>query len=170
MKHQFTDTLAISFSKVKLSLLILLTGLFTVSSIGLFFEDYFYAKVFGSLGVVLFGFGLLRLVLMFFSKIPALIISSRGIRSNSNHKSIGKVLWKDIEDITFQKSGFQRFVALDLKNPQDYIHQANWMSKLVTRINFTSGHAPIIISTLTLDISLEELTILIQGYFDNFKL
>ncbi|MEZ4883601.1 MAG: STM3941 family protein [Chitinophagales bacterium] len=181
-----TDIIEIPLSKVKLSLLLLSSILFVVLSYWLllryinshdsFFEgDSWFICIVSVLGFLMGLGGMYFFTKKLFDKKPGLVIDELGIIDNSGGLSIGRIYWTDIIDIyeyTVQVgiASKQRFVAITLQNPKDYIaRQANPLKKKIMQSNEKYMGTPVSISANGLKISFDELLILIEEKMQNFK-
>ncbi|MCH9814644.1 MAG: hypothetical protein K0U47_11970 [Epsilonproteobacteria bacterium] len=162
-------TYNIPFSKTKLFFLGLLTAILTLASIGLFLEEYYFGKVFGLLGFLLFGYGLYLIIVRYFTKSPGLIISTEGITNNMYYQKLTMIPWSDITHITTEESGFQRIITIHVKNPHIYIAKNNPFNQLLSRINCAFAQTPIILTTTTLKIDFDSLLQVVEQAFAEAK-
>jgi len=89
---------------------------------------------------------------------PGLIIGNNGMTDNSSGVSAGQILWSDIENISVIEIHRQKFIMLDVKNPQDYIgRQANGFKRRMMEMNYKMYGTPLCITSNGLKISFDQL-------------
>lgn len=128
-------------------------------------------KMIGYASIVFFGVCALFISQKLFDKKPGLVIDEEGITDNSSGVSAGKILWKDIKDISVQEVANQKFIMLEMKNPEFYLQrEKNPIKKGMMELNYKLYQTPINISINGLKIDFEELNELISEKFIKCKL
>lgn len=127
--------------------------------------------IFSGIASILF-FGLMSFVISkkIFDTTPGLIISNDGLTDNSSGISAGFVPWSDIKEITEIKIVNQQFIKLVVGNPEVYIaRQPNAFKRWVAQRNYKMYGSPIGISANGLKYTYEDLNVLIQRRFQEYK-
>jgi len=122
----------------------------TVAFIGIIF--------FGSCGV----YGLVK----FFDTKPGLIINSTGITDNSSGVSAGLILWHEITGISVKEMHSQKFLTIEVTDPQKYIARGNFIKRMFNAANLKFYGSPIQISSTSLKTDFNSLVDII---FENYK-
>lgn len=138
--------------------------------------DNIIVKNFAAYGAVLMGiFGLYFFSKKLFDKNAGLIIDEEGIIDNSSAVSVGKILWKDIMEITERSiqasiTSKQKFITIILKNPEEYIsRQTNVIKRKSIAMNVKYTGSPVNISTNGLTMPFEELKNLLIKKLHEFE-
>ena len=112
----------------------------------------------GIAGIIFFG------VLMFFwfkklfDKKNGLTINDVGIIDNSNGTSIGLIKWNDIIGFRTEQEFSQKFIMVDVKNPEYYIEKRkNGLGKKAMEMNYAKYGSPITIISNSLNYKFSEL-------------
>jgi hypothetical protein len=115
-------------------------------------------RFWGIAGIIIFGglsfFGFKKL----FDKKNGLIINDVGIIDNSNETSIGLIKWNDIIGFRTEQEFSQKFIMVDVKNPEYYIEKRkNGLVKKAMEMNYSKYGSPITIISNSLDYKFLEL-------------
>jgi hypothetical protein len=124
----------------------------------------------GFVGILFFGFIGFFILKKLFDKSPGLIISNDGITDNSSGVSAGFIPWSDIKEIREVRVVNQKFINLVVKNPEVYIdRQSNAFKRWIAQKNYKLYGTAIGISANGLKYNYEELKVLIQKRFQEYK-
>jgi hypothetical protein len=174
------DQLEIQLSKTKLTLMAIGSLAFVIAGIcGVINPTRFISFLYrsptfiflsGLAGIIFFGFVGFYLLKKLFDKKPGLIISNNGIVDNSSGISVGFVPWSDIKEIKETMVANQKFINLIVKNPQHYIEgQPTKLKRWIVKRNYKSFGTPIGISANGLKYNYDELKLLLQQRFEQYK-
>ena len=107
-------------------------------------------------------------VLMLLSKSPGLVINPSGIIDNTTGISAGKISWNNIKRtyVTQLRSG--SFLTIEVSDPEQYLKQGNYLSRVFKWVNHVFFHSPIHISSHALDISFSEMVETIEQYHKKY--
>lgn len=114
--------------------------------------------------VVFFGLcGIFAFVKLFDRK-PGLIFDAAGIVDNASGVSAGLIPWSEIIGAkTFSMRG-QKFLIIELKEPEEYLGRGNWLKQLAVYANYKMCGSPITISATALKTGFSELLSLFNQY------
>lgn len=123
-------------------------------------------KWIGYASVVFFGACAIFISQKLFDKKPGLIIDEEGITDNSSGVSAGKILWKDVKEISEHEVMGQKFIMLRMKNPEFYLQrEKDPIKRRMMELNYKLYGTPINIAANGLKISFGELYTLIMKTF-----
>jgi len=148
-------------NKYKIFFLCLGALLFVYAGFLMLMEDSFFINFLGVIGIIFFGYGVIKISLELLSKSPRLIVNEIGIFEYS----MGMISWNDITDISITHAARQKFITLHVKNPNDYMKKLNMFGKLFASLNNVFYQSPIHISSAGLDINFNELHSIIEEKF-----
>lgn len=160
------NEIIIPLSKTKLvkyfigSLLFVAAGLLFILKSELFIKsnDPAVIKIIGYASVIFFGACAVLIGGKLFDKKPGLVIDGEGITDNSSGVSAGKILWKDVKDISAQEVMSQKFIMLKMKNPEFYLQrEKNPIKKRMMELNYRLYQTPVNISANGLKIGFDKL-------------
>jgi hypothetical protein len=100
----------------------------------------------------------------FLSKSPGLVINRAGIIDNTTGASAGKIPWENIGRIFVTQQRSTQFLTIEVHNPEQYLRQGTFLSRIFKRINYTFFHSPIHISAHALDVSFSEMVESVERY------
>ena len=101
---------------------------------------------------------------------PGLIIDSIGLFDNSGALSAGQILWEDIENISVLEMHKQKFLMLEVKNPQEYIdRQKSLLKRKGMELNYKMYGTPICIIANGLKMPFQELYFLVSQKFQKTR-
>ena len=89
--------------------------------------------------------------------LPGLVLDSRGITDNSNRVAAGFIPWDQITAIKIGTIKGQRFLTIEVADPQAFIARSGPLLRLVHTMNVHLCGSPINISSNSLKISFDEL-------------
>ena len=95
---------------------------------------------------------------------PAVIITDRGIVDNSSGLSAGLIPWEEIAGISFTSYQSQRFLGIELKDPERLLSRLPRWKRAVMRLNARIGFSIVNIPQVTIAMPLGELYDLIVSY------
>lgn len=170
----------IQLSKIKL--LLMLVGSLTFVALGLWLvinppTNQHYHRyspttilIAGYASIIFFGLGVLIFIRKLSDNRPGLIIDDLGLSDNSSGVAGGQILWSDILGISVLKVHRQKFVMLQVKNPEDYINrQTNAFKRKMMEMNFKMYGSPLSITSNGLKISFNDLHKLLVDSYDAAK-
>lgn len=128
-----------------------------------------FIQIIGIVAVVFFGVCGLFAFKKLFDKKDGLIINQDGIIDNASGTSIGLVKWTDITGIEITQVHSQKFIMIEVSNPQYYINlQKNRIGKMAMKANYNKYGTPISISANSLKTDFTALKKLIEKqYLEN---
>lgn len=95
-----------------------------------------------------------------------LIIDENEITDNSSANSIGLIKWSDITGIRVLQVLNEKFVVIDVSNPEHYIDlKKNGVGKLIMKANYKKYGSPIGITANSLKADFEEVWEIIQQHY-----
>jgi hypothetical protein len=171
----------IQLSKIKL--LLVLIGSLTFVALGLWLVisqptihvdsstvDLIRLFIAGWLSIIFFGLCTLLSIRKLADNRPGLTINDIGITDNSSGISCGQIHWSDILNISVLKIQRQKFIMLQVKNPEDYINrQTSKFKRKMLKMNFNKFGSPLSISSNGLKISFNDLHKLLVDSYDAAK-
>ncbi|GER57959.1 hypothetical protein ULMA_00670 [Patiriisocius marinus] len=128
-----------------------------------------FIQIIGIVAVVFFGVCGLFAFKKLFDEKDGLIINQDGIIDNASGTSIGLVKWTDITGIGMEQVHSQKFIMIEVSNPQYYINlQKNRIGKMAMKANYNKYGTPISISANSLKTDFTALKKLIEKqYLEN---
>jgi hypothetical protein len=125
---------------------------------------------FGIAAMLFFGYIGFFIIKKLSDKTPGLIISNEGVTDNSSAVSAGFIPWSDVVDITDFRFLHQKFVSIDLKDPQGFIEkQDSVIKRKAMQFNQTTYGAPISISANALQCNHNKLKAMLKSQFKEYK-
>ena len=158
-------------SEIKIPLNKFKISLLTFGSILFVIAGYFMLWNFiGIIAIIFFGAtGIYGLTKLFDSK-TGLKIDSSGITDNTNATSIGLIKWKDIYQIRSQQVASEKFIMIDLIDPEKYLDKVkNGLKKRLMKTNMRMYGTPISITSRTLKYNFSELEKILLTEFERNK-
>jgi hypothetical protein len=119
-------------------------------------------RIAGLAGVVFCGCASIYFLLRLTRPKPSLLINESGMVDNASALSGGFVRWDEIESISISLVGRQQFLAVNLKDPQEFLSRQPSTKAALMRMNMGLAGTPICIPRSTLPMTLEELMEAIQ--------
>lgn len=173
------DEIKIPLSKHKISLLFLGALLFVIFGIWFLYNPETFAdsiyrprssefiQIVGIIAVVFFGICGIFAFKKLFDKKDGLIINKSGITDNSSGTSVGLIKWNDIVGIEIAKVHSQKFIMIEVSNPEYYISlKKSSIGKMAMKANYNQFGTPLSISANSLRINFAELRTIIEEQFD----
>ena len=164
----------IPLSKTKLTLLLLGATAFVVVGLCLLCKHLYAAASTGFGSVLLTIVGVAAVIFFgacagFYARKlldnkPGIVFDERGLFDNSSFVAAGQILWADIETVSVLQLHRQKFVVLQVRNPQQYIdRQASAFKRKVMTLNHKLYGTPLHISANGLQVSFDQLFVLITN-------
>jgi hypothetical protein len=116
-----------------------------------------YIQGVAALGMAFFGLCGLNAFFKLFERAPGLIIDAQGIVDNSSGVSAGRIPWSDIQGFRTMTVQGQRFLTIDVKDPDKYVQRAPFLKRQLVGLNAKYFGGPIQISANALKINFDEL-------------
>jgi hypothetical protein len=124
-------------------------------------------RIIGIIGIAFFGVCSFFIFKKMFDKKYGLIIDKNGITDNSNATSIGLVKWKDITGIRVLEVVNQKFVMIDVSNPEHYIGlKKSGIGKMAMKANYNKYGSPISITANSLKTDFNEVRKIIEKQYE----
>jgi hypothetical protein len=171
------DDIKIPLSKNKIILLFL--GALIFVFLGVWFAinpERFITRIFrnpdliriaGIVSIAFFGICSVFIFKKLFDKKYGLIIDKMGITDNSNATSIGLVKWEDIIGIRVLEVVSQKFIMVDVSNPEYYIGlKKNGIGKMAMKANYNKYGSPIGITANSLKSNFDEMRKIIEKQYE----
>lgn len=112
--------------------------------------------------IIFFGLcGLYILVKLFDSK-PGLILDSEGIHDNSSAVAADLIRWKEIKGIEVDSVLLNKFIRIDLKDPEALIARHTGVKKWLMQMNYKQYDSPAFITSSTLNCKFTKLEKLLK--------
>jgi hypothetical protein len=164
MTNEEANPIVIPLSTVKIVLLLL--GSIAFVAVGLWLWSHaeeiryrhpLYIRAAAGAAVGFFGlcgiFGLFKL----FDYAPGLIVDDEGIIDNSSGISAGRIPWSDIRGFEIRTVQNQRFLTIEVHNPEKYVQRAHVLKRPLVAFNASHFGGPIQISANALKMNFDEL-------------
>jgi hypothetical protein len=170
------DQFVVPLSRVKISLILLGSAAFVTASLWLWMNadliprrNPLYIQGVAALGMAFSGLCGLYAFFKFFDSAPGLIIDAHGIVDNSSGVSAGRIPWSDIQGFRTMTVQRQRFLTIDVKDPDKYIQRAPFLKRQLVGLNAKYFGGPIQISANTLKINFDELFKVANDFFEKYR-
>jgi len=108
------------------------------------------AMVFGG-AALFFGVRWLR------DRSPGMILDDDGFDDRSSAVAVGRVPWRDVQDVQTMTIAGQRFIVVRVHEPAPYIERGTWIQRSTRRANARRCGSPITITVGMLGIGCDEL-------------
>ncbi|MDP5138574.1 hypothetical protein ORJ04_21745 [Rheinheimera baltica] len=119
----------------------------------------------GVVSIVFFGLCGFIGIKKLFDKSPGLIINSEGILDNSSGVSAGIIPWAEIVGIGEYQIHKQKFISIQVKDPEKYVNTGNALKRMANRANIKMCGTPVNISANSLKINYDDLLKIITEYY-----
>jgi hypothetical protein len=131
------------------------------------FKNIYFIKIIGFLVIFISLILLISYTIKLFDNKVGLIITDEFIIDNSVFESVGKIYWYDIKNIKLE----EKYVCLNItkKFEKDYIKRLNLLKKIIIIVKKRNYKSSIMISSVNLDCSNEELVDFINKEFKKYK-
>jgi hypothetical protein len=126
-------------------------------------------RIIGIIGVAFFGLCLFFIFKKMFDKKYGLIIDKNGITDNSNAMSIGLVKWNDITGIKVLEVVNQKFIIINVSNPEYYIGlKKTGIGKMAMKANYKKYGSPISITANSLKLNFDGIKEIIEKQYEKY--
>jgi len=126
-------------------------------------------RIVGVVSTAFFGVCGVFIFKKLFDKKHGLIIDKNGIIDNSNGTSIGLIKWSDIVGIRIEQVHSQKFIMIDVSNPEYYIElKKSRIGKMAMKANFNRYGSPISITANSLKTNFSELKEIIYNEYEKY--
>ena len=170
MSNVATERILIPLSKTKIGLLLVGSGVFVAASLWLWnhadeipYHNALYVEVVAIAAIGFFGLCGLYALFKLFDTEPGLIVDAEGIVDNSSAVSAGRIPWSDICGFKIKSVQKQRFLTIEVHNPDAYVRKANFLKRPLAALNMKYFGGPIQISANTLKVDFDRLIELVTG-------
>jgi len=174
------DIIEIKSSRIQLSVFFIVTALFVAVGVWFvlepkrgvspLFQNIILIRIIGVVCVVFFGLCGLFILRKLGDKKAAFIISNEGVTDRTNATSIGFILWADVVAIRETAVINQKFVTIDVKDPEYYINlQTSLVKRKLMQINYQQYGSLISISANALQCHHQQLKTLLEDAFKKYQ-
>lgn len=129
----------------------------------------------GIKGVIAAWFGLplftligAAILLKLISTRPAVTIDRHGITDHASGLAVGFIPWSDFAGAYIAQTQNQKYLAIALVNPQQYVAKAFVVRRLIMRLNSSWSGSIVNIPQIALPLTVEELLVHINRYAQAF--
>ena len=175
MRNGTPDQFVVPLSRVKISLILLGSAAFVTMSLWLWMNagliprrNPLYVQGVAALGIAFFGLCGLYAFFKLFDMAPGLVIDSKGIIDNSSGVSAGRIPWSEIQGFHTTTVQRQRFLTIDVKDPDKYVQRAPFVKRQLVGVNAKYFGGPIQISANALKINFDELLKVANDFFEKY--
>lgn len=176
MESPKTDEVVIALSKTKIILLCLGSFVFVGGSYWIWSIadaqprfNLLFCKTIAVAGAIFFGLCGFCWCMKIFDGKPGLIIDEEGIVDNSSGVAAGRIPWDEINGFAVVGNGRQRFVVIDVTDPQRYVNRGGSLKRMLNAANLRLMGSPINISSNSLNVSFDELLQLLTTAIEKYK-
>lgn len=103
------------------------------------------------------------------SRSPGLILDDKGLTDRSSGASVGFVPWSEIVGLSTHKVRGQRWIIVQVSNPEKYAKMGNFLQRIMKKENYMLTGSPVYIVVNMLKIEPQELHDLIERHFDRCR-
>lgn len=175
-----TDKIEILFSKNKLILMLIGSGLFVAGGIRFVVNPDSISKstivssefifILGIVSILFFGLCAIVALRKLFDNKPGFILDNQGLTDNSSGFSAGRISWSDIESISVVQIKRTKLIMLSIKDSKNFIsNQKSSLKKKIMQMNMNLYGVPVSISSNSLQIKFDDLLSLINEYWNANK-
>ena len=119
--------------------------------------------------IVFFGLCGLYAAVKLFDRTPGLVIDEVGIIDNSSGLAVGRIPWSEIEGIHITRVQGQRFLTLQVRDPEKYVKRSSFLRRQITWLNVKYFNGPIHISANGLKMGFDELVKVVGQRFEEYR-
>jgi hypothetical protein len=170
MSNVTAERILIPLSKTKIVLLLVGSVVFVAVSLWLWdhadeipHRNPLYVEAVAIAGIGFFGLCGLYALFKLFDTAPGLIVDAEGIVDNSSGVSAGRIPWSHICGFKIKSVHKQRFLTIEVHNPETYVRKANFLKRPLVTLNMKYFGGPIQISANTLKIDFDRLIEVVTG-------
>jgi len=113
-----------------------------------------FARIAGWSGLVFFGLCFVAIALMAFQRTPQVVISEDGI--DDRRWKLGVVPWDDVRDMSMRSMGNNRFICVELVDPEKYLGNLSWWQRKLMRANTAVGFPGLVVNCTGLSPGVDE--------------
>lgn len=154
--------ISIPLSKKKIVLLFAGSATFVAIGFALLGNESFIKKTWATLCITFFGACGFYAFFKLFDRSPGLIIDDQGFTDYSSAAAVGRIAWKDVTELRVTRISGQKFLTIDVKNPDEYVARLGPLSSRLASANISLVNSPINISSSTLAINFDGLVTLMS--------
>jgi hypothetical protein len=125
-----------------------------------------FVKAVAVAGISFFGLSAIYVGYKVFDSRPGLIIDSLGIIDNSSAVAAGRIFWHDIVGLNVSTISRQRFIVIEVVDPQEFIERGNLFRRILNTLNMKMMGSPIAISSNSLRANFDQLVALLTDAFE----
>lgn len=126
-------------------------------------------KLLAVVDIVFFGACMVYAFLKLFDNNVALLIDERGVTDNSSAVAAGLIEWKNILSISVTEVTGQKFLTIEVSNPEEIINRQVGWKKILSGLNRSLYESPVQISANILDYNFEELHRVLQENLAKYR-
>lgn len=157
------ENIEIRFSRVKVSLLLLLALIFVIGGIFILsVAKDTRGQIIGGSSILLFGFGAVVFLIQLLNTAPRIILDDEGIEDKS--LDVGKILWDDIEAAYPNNVFTNKFISLQVRNIEKYLQRTSKPKRKLASYNQALGFETLNLNLVGLAISPKNLMTLITAH------
>ena len=160
------EQIVIPLSKSKLMLAFLGSLAFVATGIWIVvITEEIYITIAGSVGILFFGLCAVYCFFKFQDSAPGLIINHSCVIDNSSGIAAGEIPWSDVIEMAVLEIRGQKMVCMFVHNPEQYINrQKSFFRRFAMKQNLSMYGTPLIISSVSIKISFDELLGVLNEY------
>jgi hypothetical protein len=176
MPNESPDLILVSPSKLKIALACVGSAVFVAAGLLMWtFADRaplhraLYLKAAAGACVGFFGLCGVFALLKLFDTAPGLIVDAEGIVDRSSLGSVGRIPWSDIRGFKVTTVRKQRFLTVEVHNPEKYVQRASLVLRPLVAVNARYFGSPVQISSHNLKINFDELVSVLSGSYAKYR-
>lgn len=123
----------------------------------------------GYVSVLFFGLCTIFIFYKYFDKKSGLIIDKNGITDNTNFTSVGLIEWSEIIGIRTQQVMSNKFILIDVLNPEKFIEKSSKFKASLMKINLKTYGTPLSITSNSLNYNFDKLEKLLKREFTKYN-
>lgn len=154
-----------SFIRYVLLSLLLLTACCFILYQGLLGQNALHIFAAGA-GVVLFTAALVFFLRRFAGPPYSLVLKESGLWDNASEAALGLIAWEDIQSLKLGSIHSQKFIVIQVRNPDDYMSRLSPLRQKLAKANFQLTGSPVNIPLSYLDASTEDILQAIESFLN----
>ena len=144
--------------------------LFVAASLAIIAEGSALTLIVGAVGALTFGgFGIAWIVLLLRTG-PGLVVDDTGFDDRSSASAVGRVSWVDVRVLSRRSIAGTSLVVVDVRDPEAYSARLSRFARVVATANRHMLGSPVVISSVSLKISFESLSKLLNEGLEQYHL
>ena len=145
-------------------------ALFILASLAIIAQGSALTLVVGTAGLLTFtGFGIGWIVLLLRTG-PGLVVDDTGFDDRSSATAVGRVSWVDVRLLSRRSIAGTPLVVVDIRDPEAYSARLSRFARVVATANRHMLGSPVVISSVSLKISFESLSKLLNEGLEQYHL